>query len=491
MENLIKTIEKYEDSYNLDGLDKIAEKHLKQALKEDEFEALIQAYLYIYEQLAMDYASRKYWRLGNESSERDRLGHLELMIDCLTWPQKIFDDTYFNTQHAINLAEKAILINEVGKKKELFVLAEQTIDELLENEPENIKYKLQKLELLIDSYEHKVNEVKAMETVLELLGEISQKIDSSNYDKICGAMMYSRRLENYSELKSLMRINEEFDLNSQSLWLSDSNSLIDWCSHYIYVFYHHISTYHFNNWFAVAKKIPERLNGCEKELSNLSYDIYSLTGTLEENNFIAETEKCYLLSLAIEKLIYSNDKHKGMAWRKLSFAKNQIDFYLSHNRKDEAVYVIREHIDYGTQTINNGFEDSGMHSQLRDLWIWLLDLVDEERRAENYETIILHCQRRIGLLKEQISDYQKVGDKKLWSYLFYLYKEDYVEQIRYNLLLNNKEEAIKVLNNWFEYLSQFNDVYPDSQGNFSHIRTLRQDKDFAPVYEEIDTLLSK
>jgi tetratricopeptide (TPR) repeat protein len=480
---LIKKIENYEDSYDWEGLDNIAKAHLKNSIGEDTFEALLDAYNYIYGQLWMDYAGGKYWG--------DKLEHLNSMIDCLTWPRKLTVDTYYDLEYIKNISEKTKLVSEADKKKELFEVALYAIYELLKNEPDNIDYKSVKLELLIDCYEQKVNKVKAMESAVDLLQKMLQDISTANYSTVCSSMMYSRRLKNYNEIPSLVKINEEFDKHSQTIWLSNPETLIDWCKNYYYTISSQISLTHFNNWFAVAKTIPEKLIGIEKDLSNLSFDITSICSVLEKKGFVSEAEKTYLLSLEIEQLIYSNDQNKGMAWRKLSIARSLVQFYVSHNRLDEAVKLIRAQLDYGSKLLGGVFEESEMHSQMRSLRIWLMDLVESERTEENYQKVITHCQRRIALLKEQFKDYDTFGDKKLWRYLFYLYNEDYAEQIRYYLFLDKKNEAIEILRIWFEYNAELNKVFPDSNYYFNKIRVLKQYNDFEPVYDEIDALLSK
>jgi antitoxin component HigA of HigAB toxin-antitoxin module len=480
---VLKKINEYSELCDWQGLDNIAQQHLKSPIGDEGFEELISAYSYVYGQMWMDYAGKKYW--GN------KLEHLNSMIDCLSWPRKLTDDTYYDLEYIKNVSNKAKLVSEPDKKKELFELALYAIDELLENEPDNNEYKSVKLEVLIDCYEQKVNIVKALESAVDLLQKMLQDINTSNYSTVCSSMMYSRRLKNYYEIPMLVKVNEEFDKHSQTIWSSDTKTMIDWCKHYYYTISSQMSLTHFNNWFSVAKTIPEKLNGTEKDLSNLSYDIYSISNHFENKGLISEAEKTYLLSLEIEQMIYEIDENKKMAWRKLNIARTLIEFYVSHNRLDEAVQQTREQLKYGNKLISNGFEDSELHSQMRNILIRLMQLLDSERTVENYQRVLMHCNRRIELLKEIFNEHINIGDKKIWNYLFYLYEEDYKEQIRYNLFLNRKNEAIEVLNTWYEYLSQYDDIYPDNQGNFRAIRVLKDDKDFEAVWDFADALLSK
>ncbi len=121
--SIIKKIEEYQHEYYYEGLDEIAFEHLKNPVGEKEYEALLDAYGYIYGELWLDYFSEKYW--GN------KLKHLNMMIGCLSWSRKLTDDNYYDLEYSRNLKEKAKLVSKPDEKKKLFELAEDTINELL------------------------------------------------------------------------------------------------------------------------------------------------------------------------------------------------------------------------------------------------------------------------------------------------------------------------------------------------------------------------
>jgi len=76
-DDLLERIDRYSKSWEFSALDEIAATYTDTAMADDVRSALIDAYGYHYGQLAMDYATEKYWSGG-------RAVHLADLLDRLT-----------------------------------------------------------------------------------------------------------------------------------------------------------------------------------------------------------------------------------------------------------------------------------------------------------------------------------------------------------------------------------------------------------------------
>jgi len=230
--------------------------------------------------------------------------------------------------------------------------------------------------------------------------------------------------------------------------------------------------------------------GTEKRLFSLSSESFSLAADLVQRGSLEEGEKCYLLSLELEAFLYlyhTADKAR-MARRKLHYACFLIGFYREHNRMSEAIAVLQEHLLFGSEALRKYGSESSLHRHMSNLLQTGLELFDEREKTDRYREITEHLIKRIEALKDAYFDYTDVAGKDVWQYLYYFYDDDYENLVRYHLMLDNRADAISVLEQ-----SSSLDSQEREQLNYGSVdwERIAEKKEFASIREELTGLVSR
>jgi hypothetical protein len=445
---LLERIRRYADEWDMAALDEIAATYTGVAMDYDVRSALIDAYGYHYGQLAMDYAAGKYWSGG-------RAAHLEDLLDRLTRLISLSGDPSDVIQKSQCLREQATLETDERERQRLFVEAYALLDELLDgldaSDPMTTQCRAEMVEALAESamfQSDRSDRNQPLDHAADILERLLAELDEDTFETVGAAMMYVRRLPEFPAHRRLADLTAAFDRWAESNWARSPILLVSWSSLYLILLHHRTDGPLFDHWYVRAARIPRVATGTEERLSNLSHDILSLAADLVRRGSLEAGEKCYVLSLDLETLLYHANADTGMAWRKLHFAGFLIAFYREHKRTTEAVAVLREHLRFGREALRRFGSESSLHGHMSDLLQAGLELFDERETTETYREITEHLEKRIAALKEQFSDHTVVAGKKVWQYLYYVHDDDYENLVHYHLMLGNRAEAINVLREW-------------------------------------------
>jgi hypothetical protein len=482
-EELLDRIHRYTDEWDLTTLDEIAAAYTDsgadEAVDDDVRSALIDAYGYHYGQLAMDYGTEKYWSGG-------RAVHLEDLLDRLTRLISISKDPYHVIEKSRFLREQASLASDEEERRlrfaEALALLDAVLNDLDDSDPMATRFRAEMVEALAEQGLFRINADESLNRAADILERLLAETDETTFETVGSAMMYARRLPEYPAHPRLADLTARFDRWAEDRWTQKPGFLITWCSLYIILLYHRHTDSLFENWYARATQIPKVVTGAESELSKLSHDIHSLAADLIRKGEDEAGERCYLLSLDLETFLYRLGEDAGMAWRKLHFAAPLIAFYRERHRTSEAVEILREHLRFGREALRTHGSESSMHGQMSDLLRTGIELFDEDEKTGAYREIIVHLTKRIEALKEQFSDYSTVADRKVWSYLYYVYDDDYETLIRCHLMLGNREDAIRVLREWFSLDTRKREELDHSSVDWHQIAAKEE---FAPVRTDL------
>jgi hypothetical protein len=478
-EELLTRINRYSEEWDLAALDELATGLTDAEIHDDVRTRLIEAYSYHYGELAMDYTAEKYW-------SGDQAQHLEKLLDRLSRLVAISGDAFYSMQKSRFLREQAVLETDGTERQRLFEEAYAALaallDDLDRSDPRNAQCRAEMVETLAESAMFGSDRSELLDQAADILERLLAELDETTFETVGSAMMYVRRLHEFPASRRLMEITAAFDRWAEDRWTQKPGLLITWCSLYIILLYHRHTDSLFENWYARATQIPKVVKEAEEELSKLSHDIFSLAADLIRKGEDEAGERCYLLSLDVETVLFRTGAHKGMAWRKLYFAGFLIEFYLEHNRTPEAIDLLLEQLQFGRDMLETYGTESSLHGLMSGLLKIRLDLIEEREKADVYREITEHLTQRIAALKEQFSDFMVVADRKVWRYLYYVYDEDYENLIRCYLMLGNAEEAIRVLQEWFSLDTRKREDLGHSSVDW---RQIAAKQEFAPVRADL------
>jgi hypothetical protein len=412
--------------------------------------------------------------------------HLADLLDRLTRLISISKDPYHVIEKSRFLREQAVLETNDTERQRLFEEAYAVLSALLDDlgpsDPRNVQCQAEMVETLADWSMFRSDRNEPLDQAADILERLLAETDETTFETVGSAMMYVRRLPEYPAHPRLADLTAAFDRWAEDRWTQKPGLLITWCSLYIILLYHRHTDSLFENWYARATQIPKVVTGAESELSKLSHDIFSLAADLIRKGEDEAGERCYLLSLDLETFLCRAGNQRGMAWRKLHFAGFLIEFYLEHDRTPEAIDVLVEQLQFGRDMLGTYGTESSLHSYMSRLLQIRLDLIEDREKADVYREITEHLSKRIEALKEQFSDFMVVADRKVWRYLYYVYDDDYENLIRCHLMLGNREEAIRVLREWFSVDTRKREELDHSSVDWKQIAAKEE---FAPVRTDL------
>ena len=478
-DKILNEIRQLSEEQDYASLDEIAAGQSESTADEDIRAALAEAYAYHFGELSMDYAGAKYY-------SGDRLGHLDEILGLLSRLVLLSTDSFYAVSYSRFLREKAELLEDEASRKILLQSAIDLLSMRMDAEPEIISYAAELAEALTDFAALEGKQEDVTERAAALIEEMTAKLKITNLETVGRAVVYIRRISKCSGGSRLKRAVDAFDQWVFANLTTWPEVPLIWLSLHIHELQSEFDEVLFNHWYQVALQLPELVPPGTSGLSKLSYDIFSLGSALIEAENGDAGEKCLLLSLDLEALLYSGDgAGSSMAWRSLHFAVLLIRWYIDQNRIEDAAKLLNSQLDFGRTALAGSGSETSLHTQMSSLLELTLDLnvpVDPKDREEIYREIIIHCSARTEGLKQQFGDYMDTGGRKVWQYLYYVYEEDYLKIARYSLLLGRREEAIDVLNDLHSLIRM-----QEEELNLQAIdwNSIVESDDFAAIREEL------